>query len=772
MKINQRIWFFVAFIFAICSTVLLLSNIVTDPGHMMIVIGGDGGHTYHAFLYNIIYENKVWSYSINYPYGENITYIGGLPVFTIPLTHLKAFHFKAEHLLAIMHLTIGLSYILGILYNYKIFRFFNVKPFIAIPFSCLIILISPQIYRLLGHFGLTYTCVIPMLFYWSLKYYNNGHWKYPVYIFISGCIVSFSHLYFGGIIFIWILFYVIGFFIFTKLSFKEKLRHSSILMLCGVSMFLFIKVFIWLTDPIKDRTAFPSGALGNLTNWKNIVTSTLSPFWNIIKTSTWWHDDSNGEGYIYVGIAVILVCIISSILGLILLFKKKDNLIVSDNNFQPIWLFIAIGALLLGMGVPFIWNMAWLLNYMSVFRQFRSLGRFSWIFYYIITVYAVVVINNWYVKAVTAKKYIVAYSAVIVPLFIWSLDAKGYVDFFRDKISYSPSNYAFYFSKQEQNWNQFLKKHNHNQNDFQAIIVLPFFNLGSEKITQENDMTSWVSTTGGKASLQLHLPLVDAYTSRESLSMAEKQVRIIAGPFSDKPLFNYNNKKPFLLLYSEADSLDMDSKYLLKDADYIGHNFGFFIYACYPDRVIANDKKNIDSVNLILPFLHSNDTCIASKETFYVNHFDAGQATNKLFGNGANAPISGDDSIIATISVMPSTDGKLYEFSLWFLLSDKNPYSPNIYLQLSDSAGNLFDTKEILTKRSCDNYNLWFRTSGFFNLPIKCRSIKCKLVDMPKPTYIAMDELLLRPADALVISKTPNGSIMVNNHLFRNEKNQ
>src|SRR6185437_8226022 len=153
-KWQQRIWFLAAIVFAVVATTYMLTYIVTDPGHMLIALGGDAGMTYHAYLYHVLYEKGAWTNCMNYPYGDNITYKGALPMLSLPLSYLQGIvHISAENALAVMHLAIGLSYVLGILYTYKILKFFSVKPLLAILFSCLIILLSPQVFRLLGHFG-------------------------------------------------------------------------------------------------------------------------------------------------------------------------------------------------------------------------------------------------------------------------------------------------------------------------------------------------------------------------------------------------------------------------------------------------------------------------------------------------------------------------------------------------------------------------------------------------------------------------------------------
>jgi hypothetical protein len=44
------------------------------------------------------------------------------------------------------------------------------------------------------------------------------------------------------------------------------------------------------------------------------------------------------------------------------------------------------------------------------------------------------------------------------------------------------------------------------------------------------------------------------------------------------------------------------------------------------------------------------------------------------------------------------------------------------------------------------------------------------VLNEPNPSYKAMDEVMLRPAAALIVSKDADGSVMANNHLLRKAK--
>src|ERR1022692_4753739 len=139
------LWFLVAVLFAVGSTVLILSYMVTDPAHVINELGGDCGKNYFTFLYHSIYGKGVWFDGMNYPYGEHIIYADGQPALS---TFLHLFQpLDPHYALATMNLAISLSYVVAILFTYKILTRFGVNPFIAILFACLINLLSPQVMR-------------------------------------------------------------------------------------------------------------------------------------------------------------------------------------------------------------------------------------------------------------------------------------------------------------------------------------------------------------------------------------------------------------------------------------------------------------------------------------------------------------------------------------------------------------------------------------------------------------------------------------------------
>ena len=763
-KIQRNLWFLATTIFAVYLVTYALSGIVKQPWHEIPELGGDGAKNIFTYLYQSTQGSGYWFSGMNYPYGEHIVYTDGQPVLSVLLSSIKGV--TIGQALSILWWLIGLSYVVSILFLYKILTRFKLAPLAALLFAGLIGIFTPQMLKLQGHYALSYTCIIPMLFYWTILYTDRPHWRYCIYFFILGCIAAFIHPYYAAMMLVWVFAFAAGFILFTRQPFMHKLKIAAPLVISVIMVLGVVALVMKLTDPVTDRPVTPFNTLyETCTRLKQLVTSFNSPVWKpLLHTRFFYRISDGGEGYAYMGVVTIFTIGLFLLAILVKSFRQKKAATDLGTGFSPVWLFLAFSTLLFGMGIPFIWHIEWM-SYLSVFKQFRSLGRFSWIFYYIISVYSAVVIYTAYSRLLASGKTVAAYAVITAALAIWTWEASGYVEYSRRLAKSGSYNYDMMFSTHEQNWEGFLGDHQYKKSDFQALLLLPYFHVGTEKLWV--GYGNWLITLGSKASLQLHLPMVNVMMSRSSWGQAEKQVKIAAGPFASKPLLkDISSNRPFLLLCFDEDTLNEDQKYLLTASDYLGHYSQCYVYACYPDRIATHDKKMADSVNRILPFMHRPDTVIDGNGNYYTNHCDNVPSSFHLFGTGCMPAIAQDSAIIATIPIIsPPKDSELYEFSCWFLLHNDDPRAPNFSLELMDGSGRNVTTADVLTRQSTDNKGMWFRAGKYFYIYHNTHEIHCKIMNVPNPSYIALDELLLRPANALVISKSADGQVMANNHL-------
>ena len=100
------------------------------------------------------------------------------------------------------------------------------------------------------------------------------------------------------------------------------------------------------------------------------------------------------------------------------------------------------------------------------------------------------------------------------------------------------------------------------------------------------------------------------------------------------------------------------------------------------------------------------------------------------------------------------------------LVGDKDYKIGRFVIHLYDERDSLVSNIKVLAQESVDNYGLWLRVSKYFEVPASCRKISVELVNVIYPSYLALDELMIRPADALIISKSSDTRRMVNNHVL------
>lgn len=765
-KTEKQIGLLVAIIVSVAAVALSFPDMVFSPSHCFISVNGDGGKNLFTFLYHVLYGKALHFTGMNYPYGEHIVFTDGQPLLSVALGYVPGIN--AKQATGVMWLAIASGFVLSIVFLYRTLVHFRVVQPLALLFAVLIGLLSPQVLRFDGHYGLSYMFVVPMLFYFTVQYHATSRRMYALYILMLGICAVFLHPYFSALVFIWVALYVVGYVLFYRKTIKQYVVHLLPIVLAAGFLLGGFGVFMGLTDTLTDRPVAPYGMLVYCTTGPEILTSSYSPIWQAFQRNVVNIGAVNGgEGYCYPGIVPIVTVVLAVIAAVRARKKKVIVPDVTNHSFEGMWLFVAFGALLFSMGVPFVWHMDWLLKYLSFFRQFRTLGRFSWIFYYVIAVYAAVYISAFAQRKVQEGKKRAAAVVLLLAVSIWSTETVGFVIAKQEIFKRKKENEIIITGQYNHSWEDFLRLHNYSTDDFQASLVLSFIEIGTDKLWLGNDIVGRAIKGVVLTGLQLRLPTIDAMMSRSSWSQIQNQVKLMGGPFVHKPILDdLPNNKPILLLNMEDDSLNVDEQYLLEASDYLGNFHEWRVFACYPERIRQNDSLLNDSVQKILPVLPVGDNAIGEGGTFYVNHYDDMPNATALYSKGAKKAIPEAVINVQEIIVKDTVAGRMYEFSCWFLL-DKNTYqSPYYLLELLDVSGNLLRTETILTKESTDSRGMWFRAGGYFRMPANCVTVRCMLHSDTPDAYLLMDELMLRPAAGLYLNKQADGGCMVNNHLI------
>jgi len=772
---QQNTWLAIAFMVSIAVVYYMLTPLFANAGHIMIEPTGDGGKNYFGYLYHVLHGDGVWFTGMNYPYGEHVIYTDNQPLLAVSLSYInKIIPVSIPVALALMHYMILASYVMAIVFVYKILISCKVKPYLAVLFAPLVIIMSPQVLRISGHFGLCHAFYIPALVYFLLRHTATKKRKYAIYIFIMTVLMTFVHPYYAGLSLVITMMYILGYFLFAKDILVTRLKNVLPVFIAVAAALLVVQGFIKLTDPFSDRPIMPHGLLSYITENPDFLSSAYSPISHKINDAGWYrHLSEYSEGYSYIGIVTIIVLVVSFAIWYILALANLVKPFGLDEHEEAIsakiWLFVALLALLLAKGIPFKWHMQYLFDHISLFRQFRAMGRFSWVFYYLVTIYAIVVLGRCY-DAIRQKYKVPAFIFILFPLCLWGYEATGYLAKTKENQPQYAEKYDWFFQNKEKGWSAFLNEHGYNAHDFQAILTIPFVHFGTEKLWL-NAFHHWNIVISYRAAMQLGLPIIDMNSARASWHQAFRQVRIAGGPWTDKPMLrDLKSDKPFLFLVYDELSSGPDQEYLMTASDSIGRFSQFYVYACYPQRIKKNDSLLHNSIVTIYNNIADRDTCLSCKSTWYIDHFDGHKTDSSLFGAGAFFYDMEREKILAEVPMISADTGTLYEASIWGLLSNRNYKSPDIIFEQLDSTGAVITQGNISFKESSDNYgDIWFRAGNYYTIDGKCRKVRIRLIDPEPPSYIKLDELLLRPANAVILSAGAGGKKMVNNHIFNNK---
>ena len=202
----------------------------------------------------------------------------------------------------------------------------------------------------------------------------------------------------------------------------------------------------------------------------------------------------------------------------------KHIFTLTDNVLLNMFFWISIFALFYSFGYPFILGLEDWVNYIGQLKQIRALGRFTWLFFYIINIIAAYKIYFW----ITRKNIFWKYFILLIAFFVLSIDVYFSINKHQDSLYASIEQL-----KDEKNnlpENQWIKTIN--VANYQAIIPLPYTHIGSENvwIAPKSDMMKNVLTI----SLKTGLPTMAVTMSRTSLSQTYKNIPLVLEPY--KPL--------------------------------------------------------------------------------------------------------------------------------------------------------------------------------------------------------------------------------------------
>lgn len=480
---------------------------------------GDGTKNIFTLLTYLIDQPDAWfGYeAMNYPFGESLWYTDATPFVAILFRGLSALGIPASWLATSgFHLYLMAGIGLSSVFLFKIFQRNQVQLWVAWIFCLILPWISPQLLRLsVGHMNLALGMFIPGLWYWLLRLEESTdarRWAWAALAVLWIVIASAHHLYFlpmlAFIAGVWMLASAFR----KELSRPEKITRAGLAI--GIPGLAGLQVLGWIrwTDPYLSIR--PETAMGyNWRNWNLNVDSLVTAYDHLsIPAVPGLKSFLNIEVHTYLGGFVIWTMIVA--LVWVLASKWIEKFPPMHTGDRPSWttamllsgwlcLILAVGeyARTLGGNLNFdnwIHPFKLLRLFTEDATQFRCLGRFAWPVYWAGAIGGTLLWDRMWKGSWGILKLL--FFALWIPLLT---DATGQINYVREQLRPNPLMIS-----------DTRELPDLDAREFDAILPLPYYHVGSETIELTIDPTTSWEQECLRASLGLDLPLISNKMSR------------------------------------------------------------------------------------------------------------------------------------------------------------------------------------------------------------------------------------------------------------------
>lgn len=734
------------------SSFLAFDTLWKHPGDTLVSAGGDGIKNYYTPIWYALHDSSAHFTGMLYPYGDNYVFADAQPLLSSGMQwyHTHVGKLTGYHVVAVLNLAMVVSLMFCALFMYLLLRENNLPWLYALVVAILITLMSPQILRFQGHYGLSYAFAVPLV--WLLSHYTLTKKYFVVWAaLLSAALISleFLHVYylfvcgmFAG------LYGAFGFVMNLKQWRVYMLRAGAIAVAVGFS---FIAFQLWLssTSDVIDRVAIPYGINSYKANFQSLFLPAYKPLI--------FGKNANWEGIAYVGFLGL------PIIGF---FLFKFSGYVAKRRFRPIGRLVlptplqtavwpSIVIMLFSTGFPIIL----LLDYLpDAVKQFRSLGRFAWVFYYVYTTLSAFTLYQVYRylamrKAAKLGKYI-----LLMALGLWIYEMQLFLRPLQKTINENYKKHTAQDFFTDIIPVEDIATHGLAGNKYQAIMPLPFFMAGSEKLGTNVD--GGLFYTSMQTSFQLHMPMVACNMSRTSLSQTAKVWQLFSAPVIERTyLADLNgDNRPFLLIYNGAE-LSAGEQTMLHAAQLLFKvgNTSFYSLASAAMQPTGNDYyANYQAAKDSL--IPQGDLLVSQAGFYYERNFDDEPNKDGMFQSGSLSSVHDTIWMARGLDVAASAD--TLEVSLWIKVDPKFWGMGEVFGQLYSEG---MEQKIYLNpSKFWDAYNGWLRVSVKLN-PTTAPS---KLDLILKGTHLTADQLMIKPVQADVYKPTAYADTVLYNNYF------
>lgn len=606
-----------------CTVLFLFYRpLLKDPNQVYFSPSGDGLKSYIVSIYHLEHDTSMFrNNAMNYPYGEMAFFTDCQPMITNPVKFLSDIGIDFRpYIVGIINMSMLLSIVLAAVFIFLIFFELNVSWWFAAVAAIGITMVSPQIGRLGGHFSLSHLMWLPMLIWLLMRFDKKKSYLISVAIGLVTFLAAGMHMYFFALFGFLFLFYWVN-CIYTKQMNIRDYRWILHLLIQIILPLILVQIIVGHNDTITDRTTHPWGLTTYRANPASVLLPLGKPYaqflMKIEKFNTF-----DWEAFAYIGL-VALIGFIAGIFKIVQRVRLKQSWWkVSDNRLITVFFWASVASLLLSFSIPFNLGLMFLLDYLGPIQQLRALARFSWLFYYLINL---LVFYGIFCLLKRGNLYkILAILALAFLLYDGYLNVRTYAPRMNNRVPELEDQANI---SEENAWVKLI-----NKDDYQAILPLPYFHIGSENVWLEPKCD--ILRQSFIVTLKTGLPSMGVMLSRTSLSHTYKSLSLVSEPVSNFQVINdLRNEKPLLLMVDNCNDLSNPEKNLVRHSSLIwkGPKFAFYqLPVAMLDTISMQGNMAFESE---MKSIHDGN--IDTTRILYYNGFESNQSADSFYGSGA-----------------------------------------------------------------------------------------------------------------------------------------
>ena len=622
--------------------------VILSPNSYLFASGGDGIKNYYTYMFHAKHDTSFWEFTgMNYPFYENVIYTDGHPLlsYLIGSLGLENYGIGILNLLMLTSFPIASVFLYLILKNYKVENLWAISAAIAITF------LTPQIFRLTGHFSLSYVFAIPGI-WWLLIKCNNasspGWWAFFSFSYIFA--FFFTHPYLGIILSLFCLTFWLFVFLMNREQWKTSVGFVTAQL---VIPFLLFRMLIFINDDHYNRMDIPAGFYNYFAGWGSVLLPHHGPTSSISRAIGFRLN--NWESWSYVGLTTILFFITIVVFTILKRKSLPFKLIFKHELF--IFFLAAVTILVFSFCFPFKFSwFRWITDSIGPLKQFRVLGRFTWVFYYVVTITSVITFFHLYKKQGRHWALGLFFGAGVIYYFVEAHEVNA---LHTDLITQHENSFLEEkVPKETMDIANFLV-----ENDYDAFMLLPFTHMSSENMlilgAERGNFDSFM------ISYHSGLPMLNSVSSRLSQEESIKFNNFFGPEFIEKQLVYDLPEDAKIAVIINDDYLSIDELRIVYTHEYVYENERFQV--CTFDRDAWNTRYYFDEViakEKLAKTELKDGWKSEKKQWFYYESWDDIKGES-IKGKGAYANTKGNYPVLAEIAADSLEPGN-YQASFWF----------------------------------------------------------------------------------------------------------